>query len=77
LGLTDDDLANNKTLNAAFSKAEKQYWSDYGERDKRLKQPQASMLDKIAKNRQKVDAYKESNPPGNGKDRGKSGEALG
>ena len=77
LGLTDEDLTNNKTLNAAFNKAEKQYWSDYKAMERKQKQPQqSSLLDKVAKNQKKVDAYKEANPPDNSKDRKKSTDAL-
>ena len=74
LGLTDEDLANDKNLSAAFNKAEKQYWSDYKALERSKKEPQASMLGKIAKNQKKVDAYKEANPPANSKDRKKSTE---
>jgi hypothetical protein len=77
LGLTDADLTKNKTLNEAFGKAEKQYWSDYGVWERGQSQPRANLLDKVRSNQIKVAAYKEANPPDKSKNRGKSGETLG
>jgi hypothetical protein len=76
LGLTEEDLANDKALNSAFGKAKNQYWSDYEAWERDKKKPQASLLDKVAKNQKKVDAYKEANPPDNGKGCKKSTDAL-
>jgi hypothetical protein len=76
LGLTDADLEGNKTLKSAFGAALKQYWSDYEAMERRQKQPQKDLIGRVAGNRKKVDAYKESTSPAQSQERRKSAEAL-